>query len=79
MPEMQRLLVWNGKTASMMVKYNVFYATQYGHFHLDSGAWLVDSNGFRVQGFSDEFGSESILHKELSNQQYSILGPYQTR
>lgn len=32
---------------------NVFYATQYGHFHLDSGAWLVDSNGFRVQGFSD--------------------------
>lgn len=32
---------------------NVAYATQYGHFHLDSGAWLVDANGFRVQGFSD--------------------------
>jgi len=32
---------------------NAFYATQYGHFHLDSEAWLVDSNGFRVQGFSD--------------------------
>jgi hypothetical protein len=32
---------------------NVFYATQYGHFHLDSGSWLADANGFRVQGFSD--------------------------
>jgi flagellar hook protein FlgE len=31
----------------------IYYATQYGHFHLDSGAWLVDTNGFRVQGFSD--------------------------
>jgi len=34
-------------------KNNVFYATQHGHFHLDAGAWLVDSNNFRVQGFSD--------------------------
>jgi flagellar hook protein FlgE len=32
---------------------DTFYATLHGHFHLDSGAWLVDSNGFRVQGFSD--------------------------
>ena len=32
---------------------NVFYATRDGAFHLDSGAWLVDTNGFRVQGFAD--------------------------
>lgn len=31
---------------------NVYYATRHGTFLL-SGSWLVDTNGYRVQGFTD--------------------------
>ncbi len=32
---------------------NISYATRYGAFHLDAQNWLVNTNGFRVQGYSD--------------------------
>lgn len=32
---------------------NISYATRVGAFHLDTQSWLVNSNGFRVQGYAD--------------------------
>jgi flagellar hook protein FlgE len=41
---------------------NVFYATRYGAFQLDSASRLVDRNGYRVQGITDPvFGTVGDL------------------
>jgi hypothetical protein len=38
---------------------NIFYATRDGAFQLDDSGHLVDSNGYRVQGFTD--GSLTVM------------------